>query len=131
MHNMSTRANTIITFAITVLGVLAGQKGHFRRLTTERKTEREGEVQTKERQRERERSKRKQTEGFSTDTHPPTHPPTHSRTHAQRHPALEIRARGSTGSDAAAAAAAAAADRVECAVHVHPDLHVGSERGQF
>lgn len=24
MHNMSTRANTIITFAITVLGVLAG-----------------------------------------------------------------------------------------------------------
>ena len=26
MHNVSTRANTIITFAITVLGVLAGEK---------------------------------------------------------------------------------------------------------
>jgi hypothetical protein len=26
MHNVSTRANTIITFAITVLGVLAGTR---------------------------------------------------------------------------------------------------------
>ena len=25
MHNVSTRANTIVTFAITVLGVLAGE----------------------------------------------------------------------------------------------------------
>lgn len=31
MHNVSTRANTIITFAITVLGVLAGACGRHMR----------------------------------------------------------------------------------------------------